>query len=113
MAKSVSITGRILYLTEDPKLIEAQLGGQDLGLDPISAGIVEHGGLFAYNRARLEGRVTPPALTTAQRPMTLCEKILAAHAIVDAKAGRVGAQAVRPGDAFFARADVRFSHEYV
>src|SRR5471032_2242576 len=25
------------------------------GLDPISAGIVEHGGLFAYNRARMAG----------------------------------------------------------
>jgi 3-isopropylmalate/(R)-2-methylmalate dehydratase large subunit len=45
--------------------------------------------------------------------MTLCEKILAAHVIVDARTGSVGAGAVRPGDAFFARADVRFSHEYV
>ncbi len=25
------------------------------GLDPISAAIVEHGGLFAYNSARLAG----------------------------------------------------------
>ncbi len=83
------------------------------GLDPISAGIVEHGGLFAYNKARVAGEVAPPALTTAARPMTLCEKILAAHAIVDAKSGSVGAVAVKPGDAFFARTDVRFSHEYV
>jgi 3-isopropylmalate/(R)-2-methylmalate dehydratase large subunit len=83
------------------------------GLDPISAAVVEHGGLFAYNRARMAGRVAPPAVSTAPRPMTLCEKILAAHLVVDAKAGRMGAVAVRPGDAFFARADVRFSHEYV
>lgn len=83
------------------------------GLDPISAGIVEHGGLFEYNRARLEGRATPPAITTPARPMTLCEKILAQHAIVDAKAGKIGVRGVKPGDAFFARADVRFSHEYV
>jgi 3-isopropylmalate/(R)-2-methylmalate dehydratase large subunit len=83
------------------------------GLDPISAAIVEHGGLFAYNKARLAGRVSPPAITTAPRPMTLCEKILAAHAITDARAGATGIAAVRPGDAFFARADVRFSHEYV
>src|SRR5690348_8344834 len=55
------------------------------GLDPISAAIVEHGGLFAYNRARLAGKTTPPAITTPARPMTLCEKILAAHVIVDAK----------------------------
>jgi 3-isopropylmalate/(R)-2-methylmalate dehydratase large subunit len=83
------------------------------GLDPISASIVEHGGLFAYNKARLAGKVSPPAITTPARPMTLCEKILAAHVIVDAQHGKTGVAAVRPGDAFFARADVRFSHEYV
>jgi 3-isopropylmalate/(R)-2-methylmalate dehydratase large subunit len=83
------------------------------GLDAISAGIVEHGGLFAYNRARLAGEVSPPTIETPARPLTLCEKILAAHVIVDAKAGKIGVPAVVPGDAFFARADVRFSHEYV
>ncbi len=83
------------------------------GLDPISAAIVEHGGLFAYNKARLAGKTTPPVPATAARPMTLCEKILASHAIVDARAGKTGLPAVKPGDAFFARADVRFSHEYV
>lgn len=83
------------------------------GLDPISAGIVEHGGLFAYNRARLAGAVSPPKIETAPRKLTLCEKILASHAIVDAKSGAVGVPAVTPGDAFFARTDVRFSHEYV
>jgi 3-isopropylmalate/(R)-2-methylmalate dehydratase large subunit len=83
------------------------------GLDPISAAIVEHGGLFAYNRARLAGKTAPPPITTEPRPMTLCEKILAAHVIVDAKEGTVGVPAVKPGDAFFARTDVRFSHEYV
>ncbi|WP_394826424.1 aconitase family protein [Pendulispora albinea] len=83
------------------------------GLDPISAAVVEHGGLFAYNRARMAGRTTPPAITTAPRPMTLAEKILAAHAIVDASRGTLGVAAVKPGDAFFARTDVRFSHEYV
>lgn len=83
------------------------------GLDPISAGVVEHGGLFAYNEARLAGRAAPPAIDTAPRAMTLCEKILARHAVVDAKAGTTGAPAVKPGDALFARADVRFSHEYV
>jgi 3-isopropylmalate/(R)-2-methylmalate dehydratase large subunit len=83
------------------------------GLDPISAAIVEHGGLFAYNRARMAGSIAPPAIETAARPMTLCEKIIAAHAIVDAKAGKIGVPAVEPGDALFVRTDVRFSHEYV
>jgi 3-isopropylmalate/(R)-2-methylmalate dehydratase large subunit len=83
------------------------------GLDPISAGIVEHGGLFSYSRARMKGEVTPPAITTEKRAMTLCEKILASHVVVDAKIGKLGVTAVKPGDAFFTRTDVRFSHEYV
>jgi 3-isopropylmalate/(R)-2-methylmalate dehydratase large subunit len=83
------------------------------GLDPISAGIVSRGGLFPYNKARIAGEVSPPPITTPVRPMTLCEKILATHAIVDAKTGATGVASVKPGDAFFARTDVRFSHEYV
>src|SRR5262249_34951740 len=109
-----------LLTSTDFGLIERIQRGQAIpmseftkGLDPISAAIVEHGGLFAYNRARLAGKTTPPAITTPARPMTLCEKILAAHVIVDAKAGKLGVPAVQPGDAFFARTDVRFSHEYV
>lgn len=109
-----------LLTSTDFGLIERIRRGEEIpiaefsrGLDPISRGIVEHGGLFAYNRARLRGAVTPPAITTPARPMTLAEKILAAHAIVDAERGEVGVPAVEPGDAFFARTDVRFSHEYV
>jgi len=83
------------------------------GLDPIAAEIVRHGGLFAYNQARLRGATVPPAVTTAPRPMTLCEKIIARRAIADAKTGRLGVAAVKPGDALFVRTDVRFSHEYV
>jgi len=81
------------------------------GLDPISQDIVEHGGLFNYNKARLAGEVTPPPVETNARPMTIVEKIIARHAFV--RAGEVGVAAVKPGDALFAIADVRFSHEYV
>lgn len=80
-------------------------------LDPISQNIVEHGGLFNYNKARLAGEVTPPAIETEKRPMTIVEKIVARHTFV--KAGQIGVEAVKPGDALFAVADVRFSHEYV
>ena len=43
--------------------------------------------------------------------MTIVEKIIARHAFVTA--GKIGIEAVKPGDALFALADVRFSHEYV
>src|SRR5256885_13726099 len=81
------------------------------GLDPISKDIVEHGGLFNYNKARLAGKVSPPLLETKSRPMTIVEKIIARHAFVTA--GQIGIEAVKPGDALFGVADVRFSHEYV
>jgi len=85
------------------------------GLDPISKDIVAYGGLFNYNKARLAGEVSPPPLETPvnnpQRPMTIVEKIVAKHAFV--RAGKVGVEAVKPGDSLFAIADVRFSHEYV
>ncbi len=83
-----------------------------VGLDPISAEIVRFGGLFNYNKARLSGQVTPPELKTAARPMNLAEKVLASRAVADAKTGRLGVPGVKPGDAFFTRADIRFSHDY-
>src|SRR5688572_11184124 len=81
-------------------------------LDPISRQIVESGGLFEYNKRRLRGELAPPPVQTAPRPMTLCEKIVARHAVVNAAGGELGVAAVRPGDALFVRTDVRFSHEY-
>jgi 3-isopropylmalate/(R)-2-methylmalate dehydratase large subunit len=92
---------------------EIPIGEFTRGLDRISADVVEFGGLFAYNKARLAGEVSPPVIETAARPMTLCEKIIAAHAVVDAESGKLGVPAVKPGDALFVRTDVRFSHEYV
>jgi 3-isopropylmalate/(R)-2-methylmalate dehydratase large subunit len=83
------------------------------GLDAISSDVVCAGGLFAYNRARMAGRVVAPEVARAPRAMTMAEKIVAAHAVVDAKEDRVGTPAIAAGDALFARADVRFSHEYV
>ena len=83
------------------------------GLDAISAEIVRQGGLFAYNRARMAGDISPALPKTPARPMTMVEKIIAKHAVVDAKAGTLGIEAVKPGDALFVRTDVRFSHEYV
>src|SRR5580765_3137948 len=113
-----------LLTSTDFGLIERIRSGEDIalteftkGLDPISQSIVEHGGLFNYNKARLAGEVAPPALsvpdgsTNQPRPMNIVEKIIARHAFV--KAGQIGVESVKPGDALFAEADVRFSHEYV
>jgi len=83
------------------------------GEGDITRGIIEYGGLFQYNVARLQGRVRVPAVATAQRPMTLGEKIIARHWVADPSTERVGAPAVRPGDEGFVRTDIRFSHEYV
>lgn len=107
-----------LLTSTDLGLIERIRAGEEIplseftsGLDPISQDIVEHGGLFNYNKARLAGKVTPPPVETKPRPMTIVEKIIARHVFV--RAGEVGVAAVKPGDALFAVADVRFSHEYV
>ncbi|HEX8137286.1 MAG TPA: aconitase family protein [Pyrinomonadaceae bacterium] len=107
-----------LLTSTDFGLIERIRRGEEIpleeftrGLDPISKAIVEYGGLFNYNKARLAGQVQPPAIETGRRPMTIVEKIIARHAFV--RAGEVGVEAVKPGDALFAVADVRFSHEYV
>jgi 3-isopropylmalate/(R)-2-methylmalate dehydratase large subunit len=107
-----------LLTSTDFSLIERIRRGEDIplieftkGLDPISQDIVTYGGLFNYNKARLTGQISPPAITTTKRPMTIVEKIIARHAFVTA--GKIGVEAVQPGDALFAVADVRFSHEYV
>jgi 3-isopropylmalate/(R)-2-methylmalate dehydratase large subunit len=107
-----------LLTSTDFGLIERIKNGEEIplaeftrGLDPISRQIVEYGGLFNYNKARLAGAVSPPALETKRRPLNIVEKIIARHAFVSA--GQIGVEAVKPGDALFAVADVRFSHEYV
>jgi 3-isopropylmalate/(R)-2-methylmalate dehydratase large subunit len=107
-----------LLTSTDFSLIDRIRRGEEIplteftkGLDPISQDIVTHGGLFNYNKARLSGKVSPPPLETPARPMTIVEKIMARHAFVTA--GQIGVAAVKPGDALFALADVRFSHEYV
>ena len=107
-----------LLTSTDFGLIERIRRGEEIplsqftkGLDPISQDIVSHGGLFNYNKARLSGKVSPPPIETAPRPMTIVEKIIARHAFVTA--GKIGIPTVKPGDALFAVADVRFSHEYV
>lgn len=107
-----------LLTSTDFGLIERIKRGEEIpleefthGLDALSKQIVEHGGLFNYNKERLAGKIEPPKIETEKRPMNIVEKIIARHAFV--RAGEIGVDAVKTGDALFAVADVRFSHEYV
>ena len=102
----------------DFSLIDKIRGGVEIPLSEFTAGedeitrqIIEYGGLFQFNVARMQGKVSLPAIETTPRPMTVAEKIFARH--MASKDGRVGVPAVKPGDAGFARTDLRFSHEYV
>ena len=102
----------------DFSLIDKIRGGEEIplsvfiaGEDEITGQIIEYGGLFQFNVARMQGKVSLPAIQTPPRAMTIAEKIFARHMI--GKDGQVGLKAVKPGDAGFARTDLRFSHEYV
>jgi len=101
-------------------LIQRVAAGEEIPLEEFTAGedeitrqIIEYGGLFPFNVARLQGKTSLPPITTARRPMTLAEKIFANHFVTDLSKDRVGVEAVKPGDAGFVRTDIRFSHEYV
>lgn len=115
-------------------LIDKVRAGEEISLSEFTAGedeitrqVIEYGGLFPFNVARLQKKVFLPPIKTPQRPMTLAEKIFARH-MLDSNSGAslpaaatehtsfgAGTEtgAVKPGDTGFARADLRFSHEYV
>jgi 3-isopropylmalate/(R)-2-methylmalate dehydratase large subunit len=106
--------------TTDFSILERLAAGEPIPLSVFTEGagqitrdIIEFGGLFPYNVARLQGKVSVPVLPPVTRPMTIAEKIFARHWVVDAGSGRVGVPAVRPGDEGFVATDIRFSHEYV
>jgi 3-isopropylmalate/(R)-2-methylmalate dehydratase large subunit len=112
-------------------LIDRLRNGEEIALSEFTAGedeitrqVIEYGGLFPFNVARMQGKVFLPPIRSdlklemsgqtrrySPRPMTLAEKIFARHMINED--GEVGVPAVKPGDTGFARADLRFSHEYV
>ncbi len=109
-----------VFASTDFGLIERVRRGEEIPLTEftkgeggITRGIIEYGGLFNYNVARLQGKVAVPEITTKPRPMTIAEKIFAKHWVRDAASGKTGVPAVRPGDEGFVQTDIRFSHEYV
>jgi len=109
-----------ILTTTDFSVLERVKRGEAIPLAVFTAGegqitrdIIEYGGLFNYNVARLQGAATVPPIRTASRPMTIAEKIFARHWVVDAAAGRIGVPTVAPTDEGFVVTDIRFSHEYV
>jgi 3-isopropylmalate/(R)-2-methylmalate dehydratase large subunit len=108
---------------------EIALSEFTVGEDEITKQVIEYGGLFPFNVARIQKKAFLPPIKTEKRAMTLAEKILAAH--MSSGAGTAGgatgvparpaeqssavsdAHYVRPGDTGFTRVDLRFSHEYV
>ena len=99
-------------------LIDRIRAGEEIPLSEFTAGedditrqVIEYGGLFPFNVARMQKKVFLPPIARAPRPMTLAEKIFARHMITPQ--GKVGVEAVKPGDTGFTRVDLRFSHEYV
>ncbi|MGA7363727.1 MAG: aconitase family protein [Candidatus Sulfotelmatobacter sp.] len=108
----------------DFSLIDRIRGGEEIALSEFTAGedeitrqVIEYGGLFPFNVARMQKKVFLPPIKNAgegaraTRPMTLAEKIFARHMMNET--GGVGVAYVKPGDTGFAQADLRFSHEYV
>ena len=112
--------------TNDFGIIDRIKAGEQIQLEEFTAGedeitrqVIEYGGLFEFNIARLQGKVTIPVTSSlrdgaaAARPMTIVEKVFAKHLVTDASKGEVGVPWMQPGDAGFFRTDIRFSHEYV
>jgi len=112
-----------LLTSTDFSLIDKVRAGEEIPLAAFTAGedeitkqVIEYGGLFPFNVARLQKKVLLPSIETKKRPMTVAERIFASHMRSDEKQNMVAGDSpasVRPGDTGFAKADLRFSHEYV
>src|SRR5205823_574434 len=96
----------------DFSVIEKIRSGQEIALaeftkgeDEITRQIIEYGGLFQFNVARMQKKVFLPPIETKPRPMTLAEKIFSKHMISRPDSGRAavspqsesGVPAVKPG----------------
>lgn len=76
--------------------------------DPVTRTIVESGGLFEFAARYAAGEVEVPLPATAERPLTMAEKIVASH-LVGAEDRRAW---VAPGDACLVKVDGGYSHEF-
>src|SRR5436190_150989 len=51
------------------------------GCDAVTQLVIRHGGLFPFSKALAAGQIKLPQTNTGPRPMTMAEKILAAHLV--------------------------------
>jgi len=121
-----------ILTSTDLSIVERVRTGEEIplseftrGTDDITRQVIEFGGLFEFNVARIRGEAVVPPTSADEsgapenRPMTVAEKIFASHLIKggtlsdESTEPAVGVGWVRPGDAGFFRTDLRFSHEYV
>ena len=116
-------------------LIDRIRAGEEIALSEFTAGedeitrqVIEYGGLFPFNVARMQGKVFLPPINDAGAcddagGEDFCGGIWLRRvrrlpkAAELRSAGRAGAPvptcSVKPGDTGFTRVDLRFSHEYV
>ena len=80
------------------------------GHDPITALIIESGGLFNFCSRLAKDELVLPALDTPERPMNLAEKILANHLVT--RDGETEQRSVKPGDSVMVRVSSGYSHEF-
>lgn len=95
-------------------VLERLQAGEDVPLenltgeyDPITRVMLESGGLFPFAKMYAAGEVEVPVPTTAARPMTMGEKILASKVV-----GAEGAVSLQPGDVCLVKVDGGYSHEF-
>ncbi len=74
--------------------------------DPITQLIIESGGLFRFCQRLAAEEMDLPQVDTAERPMNLAEKILAAHLLPGQ------GEYVAPGDPVLVKVDGGYSHEF-
>lgn len=104
-----------LVTCSDFDLLDALLAGEELPVSAFAqnANVLERmittqGGLFGLSS---EDRRRAVVLLDSPRPLNYVEKIMQDH--LDDREAQRPAGMVKAGEAYFLRADIRFSHEYV
>ncbi|MEE2889687.1 MAG: aconitase family protein [Planctomycetota bacterium] len=109
-----------LLTCTDLSILERLVAGETVDLSTFTAGkdlvtcqIIQWGGLFEFNLARLQGKVDLPGPISCEGPQTISQKIFARSRVAESSSTWDESDGAKVGDAGFFRTDLRFSHEYV